>query len=428
MSGSGSTNAAYYVAVKGDDRGDGSAAHPFATLQRAAAAMASSDIKTTIISGGAYTGTLALGVADAGESFVAADGETVTLTGAATLVALKAADHVTLSGLTFAGSGAGAAVVNDGGSYGALTDSTFTGAYAGVVLQNGASHNTISGNAIRDSAFAAIEVKDGSDWNTIDGNLIDGVGPVAANTYGGGIYLHGSSNDQIVRNEIRGTAGTAINLSDFNRDGSTRNLNNTIAGNTLLNTNLTAEDSGSIYILGRSAAETGTLVAMNFIDGTGRADRHSVGVYLDDNANGVRVQDNVIRNIGSDGVQIHGGNNNSVTGNVIDLGGGHAAAVLFQASPDDQRMPSSLQNNLVSGNVIYSQSGTPGPLYVNLSDQAPAVSGNDYFSTVGVALDTSPDTAPRYADPGFASAATGDYRTSAGTGIGFASVGSPREL
>ncbi len=411
------STAAYHVAVSGNDGNDGSAAHPFATLQRAATAMANSKIKTTVVSGGTYAGGLKLGKADSGESFAAAAGEKVLMKGGATQVAIKAADHVTLSGLSFSGS-TGAAVLIDGGGYNLVTNATITGAFGGVLLQNGASHNTVSNSLITGTAFAAIEVKDGSNFNTIDSNLIDGVGPVASNTYGGGIYLHGSSNDVITHNEIRNTAGAGINLSDFNADGSTRNLGNAVTGNKLVNTDLASDDSGAIYILGRSCADTRTLVSMNLIDGTGRADQHSVGIYLDDNANGVTVKGNIVRNVGSDAVEIHGGSNNKVSGNVFDLGTGHPSAVLFQKNPDDQPNPSPLQHNVVTGNVVYSQSMNPGDFYVSLSGGNPAVYDNDYFGKPGVMLNTHPDSSAHFVDPGL----TADGRVADGAGIGFVNI------
>ena len=411
----------YHVAVGGNDSNLGDAAHPFATLQRAAAAMASSGVKTTMVSGGAYSSLLTLGRADSGESFIAEGSQAVTLKGGGTMVTINGSDHVTLSGLSFTGT-SGPAVVIDGGSYNTVANSTFTANYGGVLLRNGASHDTISNNTMTNTAFAGIEIKDGSNWNTVSGNLIDGVGPVASETYGGAIYLHGSSNDQLVHNEIRNTAGAGINLSDFTYDGSTANLNNVILGNKLLNTDLTSTDSGAIYILGRSNAATNTLVKTNLVDGAGRADQHSVGIYLDDNTSGVAVQGNILRNVGSDAVQIHGGSDNHVTGNVFDLGIGHSSAVLFQAGPADQPNPSPLRDNSVTGNIVYSQSDAPGSFYVSLAGGNPAVSGNDYYGKTGVALNVSPDTSAKYQNPEFTSAPSGNYGVSAGAGIGFASI------
>ena len=412
----------FHVATNGSDSGDGSAAHPFATLQRAADAMAGSSVKTTLVDGGSYNQSLALGAANSGQQFVAASGQTVTLTGRSTFIAINGASNVGVSGFTFNGaSGAAITVGNSAGDV--LTNNTFVNNGSGVLLGAGSNHVAVTNSKMTGTAFAGVEMKDGTSFNTIDSNLIDGVGPVATETYGGAIYAHGASNSQITHNDIRNTAGAGINLSDFYLTGTeTQNLNNTVANNTLHDTDLTSSDSGAIYILGRSLAETGTQVKMNFIDGTGSASQHSVGIYLDDNANGVTVQGNIIRNVGSDAIQVHGGSNNKITGNILDLGAGSPSAVLFQANPSDQPNPSPLRNNTVTGNIITTQNVSPAAFFPNLQGGSPLISGNDYFGPGGGALNTGPDSSAHYTNPGFANAAGGNYATTGGAGIGFVSI------
>ncbi|KAA6456419.1 hypothetical protein DYQ86_25085 [Acidobacteria bacterium AB60] len=79
--------ARYFVAMNGNDGGDGSAAAPFATLQRAQQAMQASGIKVTEIGGGTYYlgAPLTLTAADQGETWEAAPGETAILSGGAVL-------------------------------------------------------------------------------------------------------------------------------------------------------------------------------------------------------------------------------------------------------------------------------------------------------------------------------------------------------
>jgi parallel beta-helix repeat protein len=75
--------ASYYVALNGSDSADGSAANPFATLQRAQLAMQQSSIKVTQINAGTYylSSPLALTAADLGETWEAIPGATVALSG-----------------------------------------------------------------------------------------------------------------------------------------------------------------------------------------------------------------------------------------------------------------------------------------------------------------------------------------------------------
>jgi parallel beta-helix repeat protein len=73
----------YYVATNGSDSNSGSQAAPFLTLARAQKAMQSSSIKTTQIQSGIYylTSPLALTEADNGETWKAASGANVVLSG-----------------------------------------------------------------------------------------------------------------------------------------------------------------------------------------------------------------------------------------------------------------------------------------------------------------------------------------------------------
>jgi len=77
------TQPSYYVATSGSDSGGGTAASPFATLQRAQSAMQQSTIKVTEINAGTYylTSPLALTALDQGETWEAVAGATVVLSG-----------------------------------------------------------------------------------------------------------------------------------------------------------------------------------------------------------------------------------------------------------------------------------------------------------------------------------------------------------
>jgi len=244
-------SSAYHVATSGSDSGDGSADHPFATLQHAADAMAASGVATTLVSGGTYAAGLKLTAANTGETLKAADGQAATLQLGAAGIEIIGADHVSLMGFTLAGSAGPAVDVNGGSfvtiagnsftgdsegvllqnwtSYDTVTDNSITGSDEGVVAQNGASNNAITNNLIKNSSLAGIEIKDGASQETVDSNMIEGVSGAAHDTYGGGIYLHGSSNDAITHNQVQDTAGAGINLADFNSSNTlTQNLNDSI--------------------------------------------------------------------------------------------------------------------------------------------------------------------------------------------------------
>lgn len=385
-----------YVSAGGSDGGDGSQAHPFATLQWAVGASEGSGIRTITVQAGTYApnDTLVLGARNAGLTIVGSGNAVIDGQGRLDgLISLAGTSGVTIAGLTLQNSRGPA------------------------VLLTGSDGNTIQSNRVLSSAGSAIELKDGSDGNKIDNNWIDGVG--ATETSGGGIYLHGANGNQLTHNQIQHTKGSGIALSDFYRDSAgTQNNGNTIAYNRLLDTAQTAGDSGAIYLLGRSGADTQNNVTMNFVQGVGRADQHSVGIYLDDNVNGVSVTGNIVIGAGSDGFQIHGGSNNSFGGNVFDLGSSSASVGLFQSAPSDQAQHP-MVNNSFAGNVVVSGGGSPrNPLFAIDNGGQFSISNNDYWSSTGDAMNTGPDASPKNVNPGFGA---GGY-TGNGAGIGFAGI------
>ena len=212
-----------------------------------------------------------------------------------------------------------------------------------------------------------------------------------------------------------------------NWDRATINRDTIVAYNIVRDVNRSATDSGAIYVLGRSREDTRMTVANNLVDGSGPASQHSVGLYLDDSTNGVSVTGNIVRNPGSDALQIHGGSNNRVIGNIFDLGTGTASAILFQAAPADTH-PDNLQTgNLVRGNIIASARET-GKIFVWLDGGRPEIAGNLYHDALGGAMPLpaqAADTDPRRGDPRFADAAGGNYALlpgSAAAAIGFDAI------
>ena len=181
-------------------------------------------------------------------------------------------------------------------------------------------------------------------------------------------------------------------------------------------------------MLGRSHVDTQAVIANNLVDGTGAGgDAHTIGIYLDDSTSGVRVENNIVRNIGTHGLQIHGGDDITIRNNIFDLGSGNATAVLFQAAPADTNPTNTMRNNNVVGNVILSGSRSPDA-YSYLDGGSPNIAGNLYHDTAGASFATAAptrDSNPKYGDPRFANAAGGDYTLqggSAASAIGFQAI------
>jgi len=429
--------ASYYVSAVGDDGGDGSAAHPFATLRRAQAAMEHSTIRTTCVEDGTYnlTASLRLTSADNGMSFIAAPAARPVLNGGpwglVNLVTLNGTQNVTLQGLTFENTTPGysnAAVLLVNATSNRIVGNLFANNDRGVGL-DGSGGNVIAGNEFDNSVAAGVSLSLGSDNNTIDSNRINGVSPSGTGTGSAGIWLSGANHNTITHNLIENTGGAGIAVENWEVTNAALNLNvgNTIAYNSVVNANSSpqSDDSGGIYILGRTGIDTHTLVNNNSVSlATSPITGLSVGIYLDDFASGVSVTNNIVTN-GNFAFLIHGGENNTLSNNIFDLGSRSALNVgagLFQSNANGPI--AAMSGNSATKNIIYSAATSSPGIFLSY-DGTGAVSDNLYYNIHGQAMTTlSPlkDSNPHVGDPMFADAPSGNYGLgsgSAASAIGF---------
>jgi parallel beta-helix repeat protein len=421
----------YYVSTTGNDSGNGSAAHPFKTLDRAVSAMESSNIHKTYVEGGTYnlSSTLNLDGADSGMTITAARGAHPILDGnhsLQTLVSLNGANHVTLKGLDFTGAN-GQALILDGASSNRIVGNGFAGNGEGMLLRNGASKNVVSGNVVNHSSTSGIEFQDGSDGNRIISNVVNGTGAVETN--GAGIYGHGVDNNMIAHNLVKNTAGMGIGIQNW--DSSTISIGNKILHNVVRNANTSpqTQDSGSIYLLGRNNLNMHTVISGNYISGpttaAGGSGAHIVGIYLDDNSSGVTVTNNIVTHIISHGLQIHGGNDILVKNNIFDLGSTGQSAVLFQNRASDVG-GATMQNDVVTNNIIVSKSGSP-TAFDNIDGGNPTISNNFYMDLINNQFQTNglSQSGAHYGNAMFTNEAAGNFALRANSGahaIGFLSI------
>lgn len=427
------TGPGFYVSPYGNDNGDGSAGNPFATLAKAVSAMASSDIHTTYLEDGTYrlTSTVNIGSNNSGDTVAAAPGATAILDGGGqldTLVHLNGASDVTLQGLTFQNTGSGrAALTLDGASGNHVIANHFTDTGEALLLNNGSSNNTVSGNQLDNSGSSAVEVQDGSNANLFDSNIVNGTGAIG--TKGGGFFLHGVNDNVISHNLVENTAGIGIGIENWDSD--TINIGNSVIGNIVRNTNISADstDSGAIYELGRSGIDTQSVISDNYVIGNSQgSDSHLMGIYLDDFTSGVNVKNNIVTGFDVDAMQIHGGSNVTIHNNIIVLGSdsgstwGGGAAVLLQGEGQ------AMTGNSITGNIIASTSSTPLS-YVTLNGGTASIDSNfymdqlnDYFRTDGGSL---PESNAQYGNAEFANLAGGDFTIASGSAvsqIGFTAI------
>lgn len=406
----------------------------YTTIQQGIQAAEAAGIHKLIIAPGTYAETDQLGAPDNGLTIITAAGG-VTVVGG---FSLSGASGITLSGLTFHGDGAAVAITALNSDHVTITNTIFTGTGQAVLLDGtSASASAVSNSLMTATANSAIEAKNGSNNDTFDSNVISGVG---THETVGAIYLHGANNAVITHNKITDTTGAGISLADFFAPGTTGTQNNNamIAYNYLDRVDTAGNDSGAIDILGRSQnANIHGTVTMNFIGAAGSATAAQVvGIYLDDNAAGVTATKNIVSASPtlSNAYEIHGGANNTVSGNIFDLGTGSPTFGLSQRDEADQ-LPqgvfTQLTNDLVTGNIFVTESATPrtpgfGDLTGGLGHVT--ITANDFwaYSNVGLNVGGSGaggDSAARYNPPGPAAATTlSDYGTWSGAGINFAAI------
>jgi len=199
-----------YVATNGSDGNDGSACHPWATLQKASSAAQPGWI--IHIMPGTYPQSAALstsnsGVASAPITFVGADYNLATrswpvkivLTGADSTVWSITGAYVTIEGIDLSS--------NYSGTYNGIKSSA-----AYTVVKNSHIHNIVN-----DGQGACVVGGTGSDYYTVINNEINNCGTSIGTTAGKlihGIYLHGYYST-IENNLIYRAAGTGIQLYSY---------------------------------------------------------------------------------------------------------------------------------------------------------------------------------------------------------------------
>lgn len=366
----------FVVSPAGDDDHDGTAAHPFRTPARALQAMHTGTLRTTYLDGGVYALSAPLRLRDGDDdaALLACPGQSPALDGGAaglaTLIDIANVSGAVVRGLTLAHA-AGPALVVHGGSLTRIERNLFTNDGTGVLLIAGLG-DVVCANRILHVAATGIEAKDGVEHPVIAHNDIDGAS--APTTHGGGIFVHGSTGVTITRNRVRNTAGMGIGVANWDRD--TINRATTIAGNLVQNANRTAEDSGAIYVLGRSHIDQGSRIVGNLIEDAGApGDAHTIGIYLDDSSSGIVLEDNIIRRPGTHAIQIHGGDDILIRNNLIDLDPAANSAVLFQAAPADTAPTNTMRGNRVLSNLVKLRGPARSP-YTFIDGGSPSIVEN----------------------------------------------------
>ncbi len=147
----------------------------------------------------------------------------------------------------------------------------------------------------------------------------------------GGIHLRGSSAGGVItRNRVIGADYAGI-ISDTNASSDISDLE--VSYNLLIHTCRIVLDCGAIYINDRGKASRRVKIIGNTIRDFGPIANLARGIYLDDWATGTLVSGNHISGSGGYAFQIHGGSDNLITKNTVDLS--HlAGGLVYQRSSE----------------------------------------------------------------------------------------------
>lgn len=335
-----------------------------------------------------------------------------------TLVRLNGASNVTLDGFTFTNTttdGNALELVKATNNH--IGDNSFVNVGTAIRLTSGSSNNQIAHNVLDHLAENGIELDGRSNGNAIYANAISNIGEVRKAV--AGIIGTGVDNNLISNNDIDHSARYGISLKDYGGTTNTVNHNNIIQYNKIGNTGLETADGGAIEVLGRSGADTGTIIQGNHIEhanglATSTADQwlhnqKGFGIYLDDMAGGVIVRDNFIRDADWASVQIHGGDNNVVTNNFSVIASNQEDFIRIEWAPvhGDAGNP---RNNSVTGNLI--EANLPLDDYMELLTAGTFTMDRNFVHNVPTygALDVE-------GKPMFANAYYGDYSLQAGSPV-----------
>ncbi len=233
------------------------------------------------------------------------------------------------------------------------------------------SHNSVTNNTIVDSGVQVANAKVVSLPTTIDGAISLGADATV-------------SGNKLVRS---GTYGVFLRG------------NSTIASNSFTDTCLTLDDCAAVY---SNMASNGSTFTGNFvrgvwgnIAGTPYTATRSVGIYLDDQSQGMVVDGNTLLDA-DNGIQVHNAFNNVLRNNAFY--GNRRFQLWFQEGSHVLRDNGDIHGNVVSNNVLVPTADAPAlrheTILADTHDFA-TYTGNVYSVLLGtnVAQETYPDPA-----------------------------------
>jgi Ca-dependent carbohydrate-binding module xylan-binding/Right handed beta helix region len=316
----------FYVSPTGSDSNPGTLDAPFATLARAQQAMEGSSIKTTYVEGGTYnlTSTITLSAADSGETW----------------------QYYPTDGVDSA--------VLDGGT-----------SVASAFYLSGATNVTINGLTMQNFTEHTVDVDVGSNGAVIENNNIGFMTvapPVEDASASVGIYVIDATNVTVANNYLHDLACGGIGVLAYYGGQSVNG--DVISGNVIVRADLQSSDAGGIGVDMDATGNSGGHVTItnNYISDLGASGETDLrDIYLDDNSSNVTVTGNVLGAFATgvattgafdNAILIHNGSNDTISGNIIDIGSGYVNTVAWYF--DGNSLTGNMSGDTFTGNIVVS--------------------------------------------------------------------------
>lgn len=230
-----------------------------------------------------------------------------------------------------------------------------------------------------------------------NGYYKDDLGPTGAS----GIQCYNCGNMLISHNAISNIQGMGTHITTWNAGATISGL--TVTGNVIYSTCLGIVDCGGIYQQDANYASTGISITNNYVrdanpnttlsGGSGIGS----GIYLDDCTSNATVSGNIITGAsGGATTTLHGGSNDTLKGNIIDLSGYARQITQYVASGICNGLggaSSPMTGNSYIGNIIIGAGGGGGYFGGTITGATnPAIGGsangqaNDYYNYGGSAI------------------------------------------
>jgi parallel beta-helix repeat protein len=316
------------------------------------------------------------------------DGKGVVASGDGSVIDITGGQDIRIEGFTITDAATGASstdfhtagILVRGGQDVTITGNEFVNLAKGVRLDSGSRDVTIDGNDFAHIWAAAVDLDYGSDDNRITGNSIRQAGEVLI--AGGAINMYEGHGNVIAGNLIRDVPRNGISGANF--DPANPSGGNIIEFNTIIHSNQATSDTGAINFWSNpDKVHDGEIIRWNRIIDAGGVEtaegrflpgfEYSNGIYLDDFTSRATVVGNFVQGAVRGGIYLHGGNDNTVTGN-ITIDNRDIGIQLFEIG-----VP--MTGNVITGNIVGMTGAGGNAVEANPAFVAPGTLATNWYLT-----------------------------------------------